>query len=142
GLWPHALKLAADLHRQATHAGEVEAVRNAGVFMALLARDFLVLTIQVAGVLHPDLDLLGDRGIGHRRAERWHRDQTRIGHFRPLEQVARAGLAAQLDPKTGVDLTPQRIVGRGPDRTQPGVLGLDRLALGGEPGPARITDQT
>ena len=50
--------------------GVVEGRRDRRGFVALLARDLVALAIEVAGVLHADLDLLGDLRIVHAGAER------------------------------------------------------------------------
>src|SRR5690606_25521664 len=59
----HALQLLLYLGRQAAHRGVVEIRGDRGGLMAALALDLLALAVQVAGVLDPDLHLLGHLGI-------------------------------------------------------------------------------
>ena len=78
GLRLHAAQLLQHFGRQAAHTGEIEARRDRRGFVALLAFDLVALAVQVAGVLHADLDLFGDLRIVHGGTDGRHRHQLRV----------------------------------------------------------------
>ncbi|KAG1212178.1 hypothetical protein G6F35_010410 [Rhizopus arrhizus] len=109
--------------------------------MPLLALDLLALAVQVAGVLHADLHLLGHLAVGHGRAQRRHLHQLRVVQLRALDQVQHVGFAADRHAKRVLHFAAQRI-GRGrPQCAQACALGGNRGLLGLERVPAAVVDQ-
>ena len=109
--------------------------------MTLLALDLVALAVQVAGVLHADLDLFGDLGIGHGRAERRHLHECGVVQFRALDQVQHVGFAADRYPQRGLHLAAERIARGRPQRTQARGFLCHGVLLGLECRPAAVIDQ-
>ena len=109
--------------------------------MALLAGNFLVLAVQVAGVLDADFHLLGHLGVGHAGPQGRYLHQLGVVQFRAFDQVQDAGFAAHGHAGGGCHFTPQGIGRGGPQPAQALAFGGHRILLGVERGPAGVINQ-
>ena len=111
------------------------------MFVSLLTRDLFALTCEVPGIFRFDLDLFGDRGIVHCRAQHRHRQQLCVIKFGATQQIQRMGFAAEFDAQRRHRLAAQRVVRRCPQCAQSFGFSNESIALACEAFPARVVDQ-
>ena len=103
GLRLGIVQLGFHLVGEAVHLAIVQIQRQQGVLVAQLLFHFIVLTLDVTGVLDLDLNLFGRGRIGHGRTDTFDGHQRIIGHLGTTQQLFQTLFAGQRGVDQGVD---------------------------------------
>ena len=128
------------LDRQPAHAPIIEIGGQARRFIRLLARDLVLLPLDVTLVFALDFDLLGDQRVVDRRTRSRQRHQCGIRDARPPQQILQRVFALDALPQHALAFVLRNYFRVDPTRFETLALARHRFTLALEMLPAQIID--